>query len=105
MRFTHTDTVFGDKNNLETGLKWAQFGPNYYFLGRYAHQIMLDITAVYHNIQNQINLMFRSRENAHKTQILAIFGPFCPILGPDIFFFENRAPSLKFIIVYSRLNL
>ena len=25
------DIEFGDKNNLETGPKWAQFGPNYFF--------------------------------------------------------------------------
>ena len=24
------DNEFGDKNNLETGPKWAQFGPNYF---------------------------------------------------------------------------
>ena len=25
------DIESGDKNNLETGPKWAQFGPNYFF--------------------------------------------------------------------------
>ena len=25
------DIEFGDKNNLETGPKWAQFGPTYFF--------------------------------------------------------------------------
>ena len=25
------DIEFGDKNNLETGPKWAQFGLNYFF--------------------------------------------------------------------------
>ena len=25
------DIEFGDKNNLETGPKWAQFGPNHFF--------------------------------------------------------------------------
>ena len=25
------ENEFGDKNNLETGPKWAQFRPNYYF--------------------------------------------------------------------------
>ena len=25
------DIEFGHKNNLETGPKWAQFGPNYFF--------------------------------------------------------------------------
>ena len=26
------DIEFGDKNNLETGPKWAQFGPNYFLV-------------------------------------------------------------------------
>ena len=46
--------------------------------------------------------MILSQENARKPQIWAILGPFCPIMGPDIFFFENRASSLK--IVYSKLT-
>ena len=25
------ENEFGDKNNLETGPKWSQFEPNYYF--------------------------------------------------------------------------
>ena len=87
------ENEFGDKNNLETGPKWSQFGPNYFF-GCNNHQFLLDIIAVYHNIQNQRNVMIQSRENARKPQIWAILGPFCPILGPDIFFFENRASSL-----------
>ena len=36
------DIEFGDKNNLETGPKWAQFGPNY-FLGCCNHLHQLNI--------------------------------------------------------------
>ena len=53
---------------METGPKCAQFG-SYYFLG------LLDIAA-YHNIQNQINQMIHSRENARKPQISAILTDF-----------------------------
>ena len=57
------------------------------------HQYLLDIIAVYHNMQNQKNLMIQTQENGRKPQIWANLGPFCPILG-QIFFFENRASSL-----------
>ena len=70
------ENEFGDKNNLETGPKWAQL----FFLGCNNHQFLLDIIAVYHNIQNRRNLMIRSREKSRKPQ--------------DIFF-ENRAYILK----------
>ena len=46
------------------------------------HKFLLDIIAVCHYMQNQRNLMIKSRENSRKPQILAIL----PILGPDIFF-------------------
>ena len=36
------ENEFGDKNNLETGPKWAKFGPNY-FLGCCNHLHQLNI--------------------------------------------------------------
>ena len=68
------------ENKFETKIIWRQIqnGPNTFF-GRNNHQNMVDIIAVYHDIQNQRNLMIKCRENARKPQIWAILGPFCPI--------------------------
>ena len=77
------ENEFGDKNNLETGPKWAQL----FFLGCNNHQFLLDIIAVYHNIQNQRDLMTQSRENAGKPQIWAHFALFWVRTS----FFQNRA--------------
>ena len=54
------------------------------------HQYLLDIIAVYHNMQNQRKLMIQTRENGRKPPIWAILGPFCQILGQDIFFSKIR---------------
>ena len=51
----------------------------------FVNQFLLGIIAVYHNIQNQRNVMIQSRENTEKPQIRAISGPFCPILGQHFF--------------------
>ena len=53
------ENEFEDKNNWETGPKWAQFGPDDFF-GCNNHQHMVDNIAVNHNIQNQRNLMILS---------------------------------------------
>ena len=79
------ENEFGDKNNLETGPIWPNLDPIIFF-GCSNHQFLLDIIAVYHNIQNQRNVMIQSRENARKPQIWVILGPFCPILGPEFSF-------------------
>ena len=52
------------------------------------HQYLLDIMPVYHNMQNQTNLMIQTRENGRKPQIwanLGKFGPMLPNFGPNIF--------------------
>ena len=43
------DNEFGDKNNLETGLKWDWKK----FFNDWNHQYQLEIIAVYHNVQNE----------------------------------------------------
>ena len=83
------DNEFGDKNSLETGPKWAQFGPNYSF-GCYKHQHQLDTIVFKYNMQNQQNLMRQSREIDQKQ----LFGDKkVNNLGKKIFF-KNRASSL-----------
>ena len=44
------------KNNLETGPKWAQFGPENFFDDR-NHQYQLEIIVVDHDMQNEKKLM------------------------------------------------
>ena len=76
------------------------FGPNFalnrpilgrnIFFERNALHYQLDIIAVYHNMQNQRNLMIQTRENGRKPPIWAILGPFCQ-------FWANR--HLKSFIV------
>ena len=39
------ENEFGNKNDLETGPKWAQFGLNYFF-GYNDHQFLLDIIEI-----------------------------------------------------------
>ena len=41
---------------------------------------------VYHNMQNQENLMTQTQENDQKPQIWANLGLICPILGQKFFF-------------------
>ena len=65
--------------------KLAYFGPKYFFECNDLHYLV-DIIAVYHNMQNQRNLMIQTRENGRKPQIWANLGPFCPNLGQIIFF-------------------
>ena len=67
------------------GPKWAHFGPGHFFECN-NRQNLLDINAVYHNMQNQRNLMIQTRENGRKPQIWANLGPFCPNLGQINFF-------------------
>ena len=55
------ENEFGDKNNLETGPKWAQFGPEKFF-DDWNHQYQLEIIAVYHNVQNEKKHMSTSRD-------------------------------------------
>ena len=56
------ENEFGDENNLETVPKWTQFGPNYFWRCN-NHRFLLDIIAVYHNIQIQRNVIIQSQEN------------------------------------------
>ena len=56
------DNEFGDKNNLETGPKWAKFGPEKFF-DEWNHQYQLEIIAVYHNMQNKKKLINKSQDN------------------------------------------
>ena len=56
------DNEFGDKNNLETGPKWARFNPNYYYFG-YNYQPLQDIIAVYHNLFSSLFSRVRSTTN------------------------------------------
>ena len=71
------------------GPKWPKFGPEIFFQPQ-DHQYLIDIMPVYHNMQNQTNLMIQTPENDQKPQIWAKLSPFCPILGQDIFFSKNR---------------
>ena len=52
---------FGDKNNLETGPKWAQFGPKKIFNDK-NHRYQLEIIVVYHNLQNEKKLLSLSQD-------------------------------------------
>ena len=77
--------------NLETKIicRQVQNGPNLdqtIFCGCNNHQCLLDIIAVYHDMQNQRDMMIQSRENGRKPQIWAILGPFCLNFGREIFF-------------------
>ena len=53
------ENEFGDKNNLETGPKWAQFGPENFFNDQY----QLEIIVVDHNMQNETKLMSIRQDN------------------------------------------
>ena len=78
--------------------KWAYFRPGHFFECN-DRQYLLDIIVIYHNMQNQKKLMTQTRENGQKPQIWAILGPFCPILGRDIFFSKIRLRHFKSFIV------
>ena len=69
------------------------FGPNLglnlgpkIFVQPQDHQYLLDIMPVFHNMQNQRNLMIQTRENGRKPQIWANLD--------QTFLFENWASSL-----------
>ena len=66
---------------------FSKFGPGHAgtFFECNDRQYLLDIIAVYHNMQNERKLMIRTQENGitPSPPIWAIFGPFCSILGQD----------------------
>ena len=67
------------------GLNGPNLGPKNFFHPLY-HFHQLDTMPVYHNMQNQENLMIQTQENDQKPQIWANLGLICPILGQKIFF-------------------
>ena len=73
------------KNSARACLNGPILGRNIFFECNDLHYLV-DIIAVYHNMQNQRNLMIQTRENGRKPQIWANLGPFCPNLGQEIFF-------------------
>ena len=75
------------------GLNGPNLGRENFFMHQ-DHQYLLDIIIVYQNMQNQQNLMKRTRENGQKPHFGPKFGTFCPNLGREFFFSENRASSL-----------
>ena len=76
------------------GLNGPILGRNIFFGCNDLHYLQ-DIIAVYHNMQNQRNLMIQTRENGRKPPIWAILGPFCPILGQEIFFRKSGFVTLN----------
>ena len=62
------------------GLNGPNLGPKIFFQPLY-HFHQLDTMPVYHNMQNQENLMTQTQENDQKPQIWANLGLICPILG------------------------
>ena len=69
------------------GLNGPNLGPKIFFQPLY-HFHQLDTMPVYHNMQNQENLMTQTQENDQKPQIWANLGLICLILGQKIFFFK-----------------
>ena len=67
------------------GLNGPNLGPKIFFHPLY-HFHQLDTMPVYHNMQNQENLMTQTQENDQKPQIWANLGLICPILGQKNFF-------------------
>ena len=65
---------------------WAEI-----FFERNNLHYLLDINAVYHNMQNQRNLMIQTRENGRKTPIWAI-------LGQDFFYKIGLIHFKSFIV-------
>ena len=65
------------------------------FFQHFAHHYLLDIMVLYHNMQNQRNLMIFSRENDQKPCFGPVLGPFGPILGQDIFFRKSGFVTLN----------
>ena len=87
------ENEFGDKNNLETSLNWAQIWPWKFFSAtgpplsvRY-HVCLLKYAKSEKFNDSNLN-------NWPKTSNLGKFGPNLPKFGPNKFFFENRASSL-----------
>ena len=69
------------------GLNGPNLGPKIFFQPLY-HFHQLDTMPVYHNMQNQENLMTQTQENDQKPQIWANLGLICLILGQKFFFFK-----------------
>ena len=75
------------------GINGPKLGPKIFFSHYHFHQ--LDIMPVFHNIQNQENLISQTQETDQKPQIWANLGLIYPSLG-QFSFLENRASSLFF---------
>ena len=71
------------------GLNGPNLGPKIFFQPLY-HFHQLDTMPVYHNMQNQENLMTQTQENDQKPQIWANLGLICLILGQKNFVFKIR---------------
>ena len=85
------------------GLNGPILGRNIFFGCNDLHYL-LDIIAVYHNMQNQRNLMIQTRENGLKPQIWAILGPFCQILGQEIFFWKSGLRHFKWFYLMQKIK-
>ena len=53
------------------GLKWPKFGPENFFQPQ-NHQYLLDIMPVYHNMQNQQNILKKMAKNPKFGKILGL---------------------------------
>ena len=67
------------------GLNGPNLGRKFFFQPQ-DHPCLLDIMSVYHNMQNQKNVIIQTRENDQKPQIWSNLDPFCPILAQKILF-------------------
>ena len=81
------ENEFGDKNNLETSLNWAQIWPWNFFQPQ-DHHYQLDIMFVCWNMQNQRNSMIQTWIIDQKPQIWANLGPIFPNFGQINFFLK-----------------
>ena len=69
------------------GLNGPNLGPKN-FVQPLFDSYQLNTMPVYHNMQNQENLMIQTQENDQKPQIWANLGLICLILGQKNFFFK-----------------